>query len=77
MQLKAVVKGVAMSERHYPRARLDALSDAAFLAQTRNYMAFDFLDETAKQRCYEYLAVNRADPRTLHRAINTNAEPSR
>jgi hypothetical protein len=39
-------------------------------AQTQ-FVAFEFLDEQAERRCYEYVALDEEPIRTLHRAMNT------
>jgi hypothetical protein len=40
----------------------------------KHSVAFEFLDEEAEQRCYEYVAANAEPIRTLHRAMNSQVE---
>jgi uncharacterized protein DUF6614 len=39
-----------------------------------HFVAFEFLDETAEQRCYDYVAANAEPIRTLHREMNSKVE---
>lgn len=41
----------------------------------KQFVAFEFTDERAEQRCYAYVAENAEPIRTLHRAMNSQVEP--
>src|SRR5215813_7589669 len=38
------------------------------------FVVFEFLDQEAEQRCYDYVALNEEPIRTLHRAMNSKVE---
>jgi hypothetical protein len=56
--------------RHYhPKGR-------QFRRPTQKYhAAFDFIDETADERCHDYVAADEEPIRTLHSAMNSKVEP--
>jgi hypothetical protein len=39
------------------------------------YAAFDFIDEAADERYYDYVAADEEPIRTLHSAMNSKDEP--
>jgi hypothetical protein len=39
-----------------------------------HFVAFEFLDEVADERCYEYVAKDEEPIRSLHRAMNSKVE---
>ena len=39
-----------------------------------HFVTFEFLDEAADERCYEYVAKDEEPIRSLHRAMNSKVE---
>ena len=40
----------------------------------KQFVIFEFVDEAAEQRCFDYVALNEEPIRTLHRAMNSKVE---
>jgi|SRR5215470_9455866 len=55
--------------------QIDPAGPAFPRPKQKQFVALEFIDERAEQRCYEYVAANAEPIRTLHRAMNSQVEP--